>query len=275
MAGNEIVRAIFENFPYAFYASVLVGMVCAYLGVYIVARRVIFFGAVLTQVSMLGLAVSFLPFLALSHTTGSLAVTLIAVLILSQMLTGRKLPRDTVLGFVFVASIAARILILQKAPRVEAAEVDNLLRGDILFVTPSLFVTTAIASAIVMVLYLLFAKEFSYVALDPETARTQGYRANLWDAFFYLLAGVVVAFAVHVVGDIFVFGFLVAPPMAAMLLARKVRNIFLVAVLIGAISPMVGLYFAFVFDFPASPTSVGIASIVVIAAWLISLLRRR
>ncbi len=99
----------------------------------------VFFGAVLTQVSVLGLAATFLPFLAVSHSIGSLAFTLILVVILSQLFTGRKIPRDAVLGFVFVAAIAARILIMQKAPKVEAAEIENLLRGDILFVTTETF----------------------------------------------------------------------------------------------------------------------------------------
>jgi manganese/iron transport system permease protein len=272
---SEIVRTVLQDFPYALYGSILVGAICAFIGVYIVARRVVFFGAVLTQVSVLGLAMTFLPFFALPHAVGTLIVTLISAVILSRMLTGRKIPHDAVLGFVFVSSIAARILILQKAPRVEASEIENLLRGDILFVTPDIFFMMLGAFVLAVVIHLLFYKEFTYISFDPETARTQGFNAVIWDMVFYLVAGVVIAFATHMVGDLFVFGFLVVPAMAGMLLSRKVGTIFAIAVIIGVVAPILGLFVAFRYDFPSSPAIVGVACAIVALAWLGSIVRRR
>ena len=98
METKEIISTIILEFPYALYGSILVGALCAFLGVYVVAKRVVFLGAVLTQVSVLGLALTFLPFVAVSHTIGSLAVTIVSVIILSRLLTGRKIPKDAVLG---------------------------------------------------------------------------------------------------------------------------------------------------------------------------------
>jgi iron/zinc/copper transport system permease protein len=70
------------------------------------------------------------------------------------------------------------------------------------------------------------------------------------------------------VGDIFVFGFLVIPPVAAMLLANRVRSIFVTSAIIGAVSPVIGLYLAFEFDFPSSPIIVAVASMVLLVAWV-------
>ena len=275
MGPGDIVSTIVNEFPYALYGSMLVGVAAAFLGVFIVARRVVFFGAVLTQVSVLGLTATFLPFFALPHTVGSLVVTLLAVVILSQLLTGKDVPRDAILGVVFVIAIAARILIMQKAPKVEAAEVESLLRGDILFVTPDLFWLMVGAFVVAMLLHGLFAKEFTFINFDAETARTQGYNAGMWNLIFYLNAGMIIAFATHMVGDLFVFGFLVVPPVAASLLAKRVRTIFAVSVLIGLISPPIGLFFAFLWDFPASPTIVAVASVILFVAYLVRLIRRR
>jgi ABC-type Mn2+/Zn2+ transport system permease subunit len=274
MESSEILRTIVEEFPFALWGSILVGTVCAFLGVYIVAKRVVFLGAVLTQVSVLGLALTFLPFIHVPHTIGSLAVTLTSVVIMSRLLTGKKIPRDAVLGFAFVSSVAARILIVQKTPKVEAAEIDNLLRGDILFVTPDLFWLLLGAFVVAMTLHLLFFKQFTFISFDAETARTQGFNSDFWDTLFYLIAALVIAFATHMVGDAFVFGFLVAPPVTALLLARRVRTIFVISVVIGAIAPIIGLFLAFRFDFPASPAIVAVASVVLGAAWIVSLLRR-
>jgi ABC-type Mn2+/Zn2+ transport system permease subunit len=275
MGLTEIVHTIVTEFPLALYGSILVGIICAFVGVFIVARRVVFLGAVLTQVSVMGLALTFLPVFPVPHTIGSLGITLVTVIIISRLLTGRKIPRDGVLGVVFITSVAARILIMQKAQRVEVAEIENLLRGDILFVTPELFVLMAGAFAVAMIIFLLFFKEFTYTSFDPETARTQGFNAAGWDLGFYLIAAVVIAFATHMVGDLFVFGFLVVPPVTAMLLSARVKWIFVLSVLIGALAPLLGLVLAFVFDLPASPAIVGVASILMGAAWLWSVVMKR
>jgi ABC-type Mn2+/Zn2+ transport system permease subunit len=274
MGTNEIISTLFSEFPFAVYGSILVGVICAFLGVYIVAKRVVFLGAVLTQVSVLGLALTFLPIFALPHTVGSLSVTIVAVIFLSRLLTGKKIPSDAVLGFVFVFSIALRILIMQKTPKVEVSEIENLLRGDILFVTPELFYLMLCVFVVAMAVHLLFFKEFRYISFDAETAGTQGFKSALWESIFYTIAAVVISVATHMVGDIFVFGFLVVPPVAAMLLARKVKAIFLVSVAIGAVCPVLGLFLAFVFDFPSSPIIVAVASIVLVIAWVRSVVWR-
>ena len=275
MGSIEILQTIVQEFPFALYGSILVGVVCAFVGVYIVAKRVVFLGAVLTQVSVLGLSITFLPILSIPHTMGSLLVTLVSVVILSRVLTGKKIPKDAVLGFVFASSIAARILVLQKAPKVEASEVENLLRGDILFVTPEVFYALLGVVIVAMTIHLLFFKEFSYISFDAETARTQGFNAGLWETVFYLTAAVVISVATHTVGDLFVFGYLVIPPVAAMLLAKRVKMIFVLSVVIGAFSPIVGLFLAFKLDFPSSPSMVGVAYLVLVVAWLASMVRRR
>ncbi len=268
MGTSEIITTIVNEFPYALYGSILVGAMCAFLGVYIVAKRVVFLGAVLTQVSVLGLALTFLPVFALPHTVGSLTVTIVSVVLLSKLLTGKRIPKDAVLGFVFVFSIAARILVMQKAPKVEVAEIENLLRGDILFVTPELFYLMLGVFVLAMAIHLLFFKEFTYISFDAETASTQGFNAGFWEMLFYVIAAVVISVATHMVGDVFVFGFLVVPPVAAMLLATRVKTIFFLSVLIGVLSPIVGLFLAFEFDFPSSPTMVAVASMILCGAWL-------
>jgi ABC-type Mn2+/Zn2+ transport system permease subunit len=272
---SDAVTTLLGEFPYAVYGSVLVGVLCAVLGVYIVARRVVFFGAVLTQVSLVGVALTFVPPLdALGHTGGALSLTAFVALLLSGLLTDRKVPRDAVLGVVFVSAVALRMLILQRAEQVEVAEVENLMRGDILFVTPGLFLFTLILSVAAMALMLLLARPFAFTGLDPETAEAQGFRVRRWEQAFYLLTALVVAAATHLVGDLFVFAFLVVPPVAGLLLAKRVRGIVLVSALLGVFCPLVGLVVAFVIDVPATPAIVAVAGTVLLVAWVFNRIRR-
>jgi len=269
----EILRLIAEEFPLALIGSVLVGSLCAFIGVYIVARRVVFLGAVMTQLSILGLSVTFLPFIALPHTIGSLAITLLAVALLSRWLAHRSVPGDAVLGVVFAAAIAFRILVLQKAPRVEASEVDNLLRGDILFVTPELFYIMVFVFVASGLLHLLFYKQFTSTTFDAETATAQGVNAKLWESVLYVTTAVAISVATHLVGDVFVFGFLVIPPVTGLLLGGRVRQVFAIAVTLGAVAPVVGLYLAFSLDVPASPAIVAVAAVFLCLAWIMRVIR--
>jgi ABC-type Mn2+/Zn2+ transport system permease subunit len=72
-----------------------------------------------------------------------------------------------------------------------------------------------------------------------------------------------------------VFGSLVLPPVTAMLLVRRVKAIFLLAALIGAVTPVAGLLLAFRYDLPSSPAIVAVLFAVLAVAWLVSLVRAR
>ena len=56
----ETVNQLLQLFPYAIMGSILAGMICGFLGTFVVSQRVVFLGATLTQVSVAGVAFSFL-----------------------------------------------------------------------------------------------------------------------------------------------------------------------------------------------------------------------
>lgn len=274
MTLNDIVVSLVRDFPYAFIGSAVLGATCAFLGTHIVAKRVIFYSAVLTQVSVLGLALTFLPTLSMRHSIGSLGLTLASALGLSGLLARPRVTRDAVLGVVFTGAIALRILVLQMSTKVDSAEIETLLRGDILFITAQLFYPTLAVAVLVLGLHVAFFKEFVYVSFDAETARTQGFRTGGWEMLFYTTTAVVIALGTHMVGDLFVFGFMVLPAVTAMLLVRRVGRIFLVATALGGLTPIVGLVVAFAADLPAGPTSLAIALALLLCAAAFARLRQ-
>jgi len=273
MSDLEIVRTIFSEFPFAVLGSFVAAILCSYLGVYVISRRVVFLGATLTQVAVLGIAAAHFPLINIDPTLGSMLFTLVAVVLFARLLRSKEVPRDSVLGLSFVIAIAARILLIQKSPAAEVAEIDTILKGDILFVNASQFSLLATTAAVLLSLHLLFYKEFVFVSFDAETATAQGYRSDMWDLFFYLTVGAAISIATRIVGDVFVFGFLLLPALGASFLTRRVGRTFLVSVIFGAIPPFIGLYLAFRLDLPAGPTTVATAFILMSVAWAIKKIR--
>jgi manganese/iron transport system permease protein len=121
--------------------------------------------------------------------------------------------------------------------------------------------------------HFLYSKQFTFVTFDAETAAAQGIDARRWESVFFVTAAVAISVATHLVGDLFVFGFLVIPPVTALLLGARVRQIFAISAILGAILPFLGLYLAFVIDVPASPAIVAGAAVVLALAWVVRLIR--
>ena len=274
MSDAQIIHVILTEFPYALMGSVIAGFLCAYVGVYLVSKRVVFVGATMTQVAVAGIALAHLPGIEVEPVIGSILLTAFVTLLFAHLLQSRKIPRDSVLAITFIIAIAVRILLIQKSPAADVSEIEAILKGDILFVTPDQFYLLLGVFVVAMAVLFVFYKAFMFVAFDPETATTQGFDSRWWEGVFYMTVGLVVSVATRIVGDVFVFGFLVIPAVTAILLAKKVRNIFLLSVAFGIIPPILGLYLAFKLDLPAGPATVATGFIILSVAWIVSRFRR-
>jgi len=265
----ETGHQLLELFPYAVLGSILAGIICSFLGIFIVSQRVVFLGAVLTQVAIAGVAFSFLhlihfpSFMAENPSFSnfepafySLAFALITVTIFSQTHRQKYLTQDGILGIIFVVAVAARIMFIQKSPVADVSEVESILKGDILFINQTQFFILGAILIFTISLFLVFQKQLKFVTFDPESASAHGINSKLWLVIFYAVVGTGISLTTRFVGDVFAFAFLIIPSSIGLLLASKVKNVFLISVLIGAIVPPISIFIAFKFDFSSGPTAV-------------------
>ena len=254
-------------------AVVLAGALCAYLGVFILLRRVVFVGAALTQVSGVGIAIAF--YIAsyypaedlhhhgehvwwLSPQLFSVAAAVVGALLFSlNRGDRRRLPSEAVVGLGWALAAAALLLVLSsKRIAQEAHEVDDILYGSAVLVTSGQLQVLAGVTASLLAVHLLFRKEFLFTTYDPDMARACGYQTGLWDALLYATFGVGISFAVRTVGALPAFGFIVIPAAAALLLVRRVTWAFPLAVAFGVLGGAFGYYLAFTRKFPTGAAMV-------------------
>ena len=278
----ETIEILFELFPYAVLGSILAGVICAFLGVFIVSQRAVFLGATLTQVSIAGVAFAFIHLLNLEeilnsitgitfnensffhhfeHTFFSLLFSVIAVLIFSQSYRQKLLTRDSLLGIIFVTAIALRIIFIQQSATAEISEIESILKGDILFIGSQEFFTLLILFVIIVAIFSLFYKQLKFVTFDADTAKAHGLNARLWLMLFYLTVGIGISIATRYVGDVFTFAYLIIPATTGIIVSKKVSLVFIFAVLVGAILPPISLFLAFKLDISSGPTAVVLAVI--------------
>ena len=286
----DTIQQLISLFPYAIAGSILAGIICSFLGTFVVSQRVVFLGAVLTQVAIAGVAFSFLHLINLegflTSITGldlentswlhhyepvvfSLIFALATVLIFSQTHHQKLLTQDSVLGIIFVVAIAARIMFIQKSPVADVAEVESILKGDILFIGQRELITLAVILIFVMMIFTIYQKQFKFVTFDPESASAHGINSKKWLLIFYFVVGIGISLTTRFVGDVFAFAFLIIPPSIGILIAKKVKNVFLISILVGAIIPPVAIYIAFKYDFSSGPTAVVSAFILFLVVFLV------
>src|ERR1051325_1249699 len=264
------------------YISMLVGLVCPLVGVYLVLRRLIFMGVALPQISSCGIAFAFamqawgvLPHLhEQEHGLaffGSLLFTLPTILVLSLLVRHGGGSVEGRLGTVYVLAGAWSILLLVTNPLGEHGLLD-MLKGEIIAVSKDDLKRTVGTFGAVVVLFLVFRKEFLLVSFDREMAITLKKNIVFWDALLFLLIGLAISMAVLSVGPLVTFGFLLIPPLIAHLFAANMKQFVVVASSIGVVSAFVGFCFAYRWDFPVGPTDIVLLGVIYLFATLIKML---
>lgn len=88
-----------------------------------------------------------------------------------------------------------------------------------------------------------------------------GVKPALWEKAFFLLLGLVVATASKVAGALLVFCYLVGPPTVALLLARRIEIVLVLAGVMAMIFTLGGLGISFVADWPTNQTICALACV--------------
>lgn len=254
MFGQSFVR-------YAVFASMLAGGVSAYLGVYVLLRRIVFVGIALAQIATLGVAVGHL--LGLHRAEAAFGLSLVGVAFFAGQRGGGRLPRESAIGVAYAAASAFTIICVSKNPLGEM-DVLSLVFGNVLGVTESqLYILAALAAA-VLLLHLLFHKELLFTAFDPDMAATMGYRVQVWEFFFYLALGVAFSLSVSVAGVLVIFAYLVIPATAALVLDASMSATFVIAVGIALVASAGGIFASYQWDLPTGPTIVAALTVLLL-----------
>ena len=109
-------------------------------------------------------------------------------------------------------------------------------------------------------------QEFIFISLDPETAKACGLRTELFDLVLFLTIAFTIFVSIMAVGALPVFAFMVIPSSAALMLTERVRSVFLLSVLFGVSSALVGFYLSFVFSLLTGPAMLVTAALFLIPA---------
>lgn len=222
----------------ALWGGVLVSLVCALAGTWVVLRGMAFLGDAMAHGMIPGIAIASVlggnPLIGAAVSAGAMALGVTA------LTRTPRLSQDTGIGLLFVGMLSLGVIIVSRS-RSFAVDLTGFLFGDVLAVREQDIRFLVVALALSAVVSVLGYRSFVALAFDPRTAHTLGLRPGLAHAVLLGLVTLAIVASFHVVGTLLVFGLLIAPPAAAILWARRIPVIMVGAALLGCAATVAGL----------------------------------
>jgi len=246
-----MIDLVVEPLGYAFMqrgllAVVMVGVVCATVGTYVVLRGMAFLGDALAHAILPGVAVGYLVSGGARGPVfwwglGTAVLTAIGIGAIGK---GARVKEDTAIGILFAGMFALGIALISTV-RSYAVDLAHFMFGDVLGVSAQdLWLTGVLGGAVVLTVIALY-KEFLVLSFDPVLAVTLRLPSGVLHYLLLVLIALAIVVSLQTVGVALMVAMLVTPAATAYLLTRRLGSMMGLAALIGALSGVLGLYLSY------------------------------
>ncbi|OZA01759.1 MAG: zinc ABC transporter permease [Sulfuricurvum sp. 17-40-25] len=242
----------------AFAAGLIIAVLAAISGSFIVLRRYSLLSETLAHVSLVGVSVGLL--IGNNPLWMAIVASLIASWMIEYLRSVHHLYSDSILAIFLSGSLALAIIIVSIAGSFNAS-LFSYLFGSILSVTNEDLVIMAIAGTVGMALLLLFFKELYFIAFDEEVARASGIRVAALNFMLVSVIAVIIALSIRVVGTL----------VAAIRFGMGFFKTMLLSIALALTSVVIGLTASFFFSLPSGAAIVLCLLLFFIAALVINL----
>jgi len=267
---------LIDIFTYSFMqralvSGILVGILCAVLGVFLVLRRLSLIGDGLAHVTFgsvaLALALKAQPTYV---TLAALPVVLLSSLGILKLTEKARIYGDAAIGIVSATGIAGGIIIAGASGGFNV-ELFSYLFGNILAVSSSETILAGVLFCVVIAVVSINYNRLFAITFDEELARSSGIKVERINALLALLTALTVVLAMKLVGILLVSALLIIPPVTALQVARSFKLTIILAALFSVFSVTAGILLSFSLNLPSG----GIIVLLNIVLLMLSMAWRR
>jgi len=248
-------------------ASLMVGVLCAIVGCYVVLRSMAFLGDAMAHAILPGVAVAYL--LKGSLLLGALVAAVIVALGIGFLSRQGSLKEDTAIGILFAAALSLGIALISTT-KTYAKDLTHILFGNVLGVSTSDLWWTALVGLVVLVTIALLYKEFLVISFDPILAATLRLPAELLRTLMLILLALTIVVSLQTVGVGLVTAMLVTPAATASMLSRRLPTMMAISAAIGASSTIIGLYLSFYINIASGAAVVLVATSIFVVFFILA-----
>ena len=247
-------------------AAVLVGVLCAVMGTFVVLKGLAFIGDAVSHATFPGLVIAYMLGLPL-YIGGAIAAVAVSLAI-GAVSRGGRLRFDTAVGVLFAGSFAFGILLFSTIKNY-VADLLGYLLGNVLGIGIGDLVQVAILGGVVLTIVLVLRKELLFSTFDPLGAAASGLPVAGLEYMLLALLGVTIVVSIQAVGIIMVVAMLVTPAATAQLVVVRFNQMMALGAVLAAISAIVGLYASFYLNLASGASIVLVETIFFVVALLV------
>jgi manganese/iron transport system permease protein len=238
---------ILQPLQYAFIvrgllAAVMVGILCAVMGTYVVLRGMAFLGDAMAHAILPGVAISYL--LHGNLLAGALIAAVVVAIAIGVVSRGGVVKEDTAIGILFAAALALGVALISSI-QTYAVDLTHILFGNVLGVSPGDLWLTGGLGLLILAIVAINYKQFLVISFDPILAATLRLPTEMLRNLMLVLLALTVVVSLQTVGVGLSAAMLVTPAATAYLLTRRLWPMMLVSAGIGAVSSLLGLYLSY------------------------------
>jgi manganese/iron transport system permease protein len=261
---------LLEPLQYAFVqralvAAVLVALVCASVGVFVVLRGLAFLGDAIAHAAFPGVVIAFL--LKVNIVLGGSVAAVLSALAIGAVARRSGLKEDTAIGVVFSGMFALGIVLFSSI-RTYTGDLLGILFGDVLGVATDQLLVGSVTAAFVLVALWFVWRQLVFVSFDPIGAAAAGLNTLRYDTLLLGLIGLAIAVSVQIVGVVLVVAMLVTPAATARLLAQDLRTLVIVALIAAVGSSIAGIWLSYYVNAASGGTIVLVATTIFGLVWI-------
>jgi zinc transport system permease protein len=245
---------------HALIAILFAGVAFPLVGVFIISLNLVPLRFAMMHIALLGGAIGL--FLKVDPMLLGLLFCAMASIALGPISEKMKLGVGTISGYFMTLTLALAFILIYKAD-IHVLKAFSILWGNILSLTLLDLILIGSLSLFLIGMIFLFFKEIQAILYDREIARAVGLPER---GFFYLIIfmlGLTIAVSMRMIGALLIDAFVLLPTMAATLISRSLKQVFLFSSVFGLLSGIIGLYLSFHFDIPTSSMIILVASLII------------
>ena len=240
----------------ALIAGIAVGLICSFMGTFLVLRRYSLFGNGIAHVAFGGISVGL--FLGVFPLWTAFIVSIFGGLGLQKLRQSTKISGDSAVAVVLVSGLAVGV-ILVSASGGFSVDLFSFLFGSILLISNEDTIMILGISAGIIATLTIMQKQFLHLTFNEEQAKLVGLRTTLLNYAFVVLASITVVTSMRLVGVLLISALIVIPNISAMMFGKGFKKTVIISMSISVISVVSGILVSYFLNVAPSGTIVVIA----------------
>lgn len=257
----------FEFMRNALAIGVLMGILGAVVGSYLIVQQMGMIGDVIAHAVIPGLSLAF--YLGINLSVGAFIAGILSALVVAGIRTRSRVKVDAAMALTLTSFLGLGVILITVL-KTNRLDLTHILFGDILGVRPTDVWQTLIVTVLILVLTKLFYKELLFYTFDPLGAQASGLPVTAM--YFGLICAITLTIvaSMQTVGVLLVISLLVGPAITAYLLVKELHQMMFVGAVIGVISSITGMYISYYLNVPSGPAIVMVVFGLFLLAFLFS-----